>query len=254
MLVTICEPDKNETKRLRTNMDSAAADHGLKPVIVDFASADELARSIRGKMISPDIVVVDADDPSLPGTKSSELLRNAGYEGVLIIVSRSEAYAIPGYDVGAFNYAIKGDRTDERRFQMVFLKAAAFVAKRKRKRILLNGITERRNAPLDSIMYFEVKGRICTVHFVDGDTMQLLTTLDALDAKLSAYGFIRTHRTGMVNIAKIDSCTHSTVILVDGTILPLGRTRHDDVLEAYEKVAGNRREAAVVIDDGEIAG
>ena len=65
-------------------------------------------------------------------------------------------------------------------------------------------------------------------------------TMDSLEEPLSQYGYIRIHRTFLVNCEYIYELKNYSVILKDGQSLAISRGRIDAVKKAYQKIARER--------------
>jgi two-component system LytT family response regulator len=224
-----------------------AEEKGLSLTFVGYPSLKALQHSLEVGKDGPDIVILDVDAPHEGGAEGALKLRSLGYEGILVFLSRDERYALPAFDARAFNYALKGDDGDDARLRRIIAEAVALARARRRRRILLNGISEHRNAPLDEIAWFEVDRHVCCAHFVDGGSFEFLSSLDAVEDKLAAFGFVRAHRTCLVNVRQIASVRFGRLTLLDGTELPVGRSKQALVREAFGKAMGSAADGGVAV-------
>lgn len=77
------------------------------------------------------------------------------------------------------------------------------------------------------ILYVQAKGKVCTVHFLNGE-LPLNRLLGDMETLLGGT-FVRTHRSYLVNTAHITSVERYELTLVDGTKLPIPEQRFSQV-------------------------
>ena len=79
-------------------------------------------------------------------------------------------------------------------------------------------------ADVNSIRYFEVKGHQVTAFF-DETEERVSGTMNEYEERLKDVGFIRIHKSFLVNFRFIESVGKNNVTLTDGTALLLSRNR-----------------------------
>lgn len=89
-----------------------------------------------------------------------------------------------------------------------------------------------KSIPLSHILYFEIRNRIITIHH-DGQSFDCYEKLDTVERELSSKGFLRTHRSFLVNCAYIDCLKKSNLFLRDGTCIPVSSKHYRDVKEKF---------------------
>ena len=77
--------------------------------------------------------------------------------------------------------------------------------------------------------------------YLDGkaEPLEVKMTMEKLDAVTQEHGFIRIHKGYLVNSAHIQRIGVNTVTLVDGTELPIGRSKAHEVKSKYLSLLGN---------------
>lgn len=92
--------------------------------------------------------------------------------------------------------------------------------------------------PINKIIYFESAKNYCVVH-LENKKFVLRTSLKKMEEQLSKYSFIRTHRSYLINMEKVDSLHISdNKMEVGGIILPFGNSYKERIMETikpYEK-------------------
>jgi two-component system LytT family response regulator len=88
--------------------------------------------------------------------------------------------------------------------------------------------------PVDEIDWFEADGTCSVLHAGDR-RLVIRETLDSLESRLDPAGFIRLHRSTLVNVSRVVELRHPpnatlSVVLSDGTELSVSRRRRDALL------------------------
>ena len=160
-----------------------------------------------------DILFLDIDLGKESGIDFARKMRKMNPEAVLIFVTNFSEYAPEGYEVDAFRYLAKSDFED----------ALAMCRTRQRKvEILCEG--ESVPIPVQSLAWIESQGREQYLHLVGGCREQLITrlTMAQLEDLLVPHGFLRIHKSYLVNMAYLQSFQSTSAVLSTGQALPVG--------------------------------
>lgn len=234
MDVVLCDDNRDDCAYYSCLLESTAQKSGLDIRLTTYENGQSFLFALDDMESMPDIVFLDVVMPKMGGMAVARALSKKHYAGAVVFLSVSREYAFEAFDVRAFNYVLKSDDNDGTRFRRVFLDAAAVVKARKTRYIQINGITERLNICIDDISYFEVRGRVCVAHFnlsrektLPGaeQVIEFLSPLGKLENMLLQYGFIRTHRSFLINCAYVRSYTYTSITLSNGAQVPLGRAK-----------------------------
>jgi two-component system LytT family response regulator len=173
----------------------------------------------------PDLVFLDVQMPDLDGFDVLEAVASEWLPQVIFVTAYDE-YAIKAFDVHAIDYLLKPIEPER------FRKALARVTKRD----LLAMLDER---PIDRLVirtrskvsflkpseidWIEADGKHAVLH-AGRETHVVRHTLTRLEQRLVAHGFVRVHRSAIVNVDRIrelEPWFHGeyVVILKDGTKL-----------------------------------
>lgn len=214
-------------------------------IIGEAASGKEALKEILQK--SPDLVYLDVQMPEMDGFGVlSELPHDTS--PYIIFVTAYDQYALRAFEVNAIDYLLKP--VDEDRFRLSFLRAKAAIEKEERKDLrenlqALSGYLK--NKPPDRILvkaegriYFirvreidwvEAQGNYVLLH-IGKDSHLVRETIGALEMELQGCGFLRMHRSTLVNVDRIRELRQLLhgdykVVLRDGTELTLSRRYRD---------------------------
>lgn len=108
---------------------------------------------------------------------------------------------------------------------------------KKRKKITFSAGKELGTFYVDDIYYVEAE--LSKIHLVtNSDEYILPLTISEAENLLSADGFIKTHRSYLINANHIKEIKHRLVVLDNGKELPVSKYRINQVRDEYLKVLG----------------
>jgi two-component system, LytTR family, response regulator LytT len=203
-------PARRELKYLLSQMSEVE--------IVGEASNGSAA--LRGVMESvPHVVFLDVQMPSLNGLELSNLLGRLPEKPLVIFSTAFEKYALAAFDVEAFDYVLKPftlermQKAVHRAIKFLHLKDAYAAPEARNDQVRTSERTETfevsKKIPLykgekiiptasQSIIFARIEDGDIVVRTSDG-SYRTKSTLNELEAKLAACGFVRVHRSSLVN-------------------------------------------------------
>lgn len=232
MQILICDDEQTARNHYRSILQEICDEKEISAGFTEAEDGDHLLFDMNDIVKSTDIIFMDVGMPGTDGLEAAEKLRENGYGGEIIFLTRSKEAVFYAFDVHANNYLVKDVATQER-IEEVFLKAVDTVVEKQSEYILLTGVGEYRNVPVMEIRYFEIMQKIVTVYY--GDTsFEFVSTMGKLENLLFARGFVRISRSYLVSIKYIASFSYDKVIMADGTELPVGRKYYKDLKVAMK--------------------
>lgn len=87
--------------------------------------------------------------------------------------------------------------------------------------------------PVNNISYFEITKRIVTVHHSVIEKFCFYSSMEHIENQLSGKGFVRVHRSYIVNLSYIAMFQQSSLSLKTGAVIPLGVTYIKQVRQAF---------------------
>jgi two-component system LytT family response regulator len=208
-----------------------------------------LARIMEGGI---DLVLLDVEMPRMTGLEVVELTP-AVEMPMVIFVTAYDQYAMRAFDAHAIDYLLKP--YDRDRLAVAVSRAARWLradqqeAQRSRirkgsaaasgnttgrpARIAVRGRGRISIVKIDSIDRIESEGNYVRFH-VGAQSYLHRQPLHEVEQLLDPAAFVRVHRSAVVNLERIreirvDTRGDATVILEDGSTVPLGRTYRDDL-------------------------
>jgi DNA-binding LytR/AlgR family response regulator len=80
------------------------------------------------------------------------------------------------------------------------------------------------------IVHCEAVNNYCRIHLMNGKIIFIAKTLKNIEALLPKDVFIRIHRSHLIRLDLVALTTPNTIELVNGTVLPLAKNRHTEIL------------------------
>jgi len=221
----------DDNKIARTTLRQLASQINDLEVSGECASAMEAYNSIQEAM--PDLLLLDIE---MPGMTGLELTRNLGADRPVIIFTTSKKeYAVEAFELNVADYIVKP--IVPARFLQAINKAREILDSRGLELksqadefIFIRDSNVVKRLKIEEILYAEAMGDYVKLH-TPQKFFAIHTTLRAVEERLPQQLFLRTHRSFIVALAKIDTIQDGTVI-INGKSVP--------VADAYRSALNKR--------------
>lgn len=170
-----------------------------------------------------DLLFLDIDMPNITGLDIAHKLRMKNIDTEVIFVTNKDELVYDTFKYGPFRFIRKS------RFDSEIEEALQnFVKKVNHKKISIFLSTENGKKPVKvlDIMYIEVQSHKLTVH-MSNSIISANGNLNDIESEILKYGFIRIHKSYLVNYRPISFIHQKEVILDDGTSLPISRRKFE---------------------------
>lgn len=230
MNIFICDDSAEHTTLCKKALLRLSAEHGIHARVKTFPSGEALLFEAEDVFANVDLIYLDIRMPGPDGLETARRLRALGYLGDIVFFTVSSDFAIEGYDVSALHYVVK-DRTTADKFEEIFLRACERKQHRESEVLVLTCAGESRCVPVETIRYFEIQQRIVTVVY-GKERFEFYSTMMRLEEQLFDKGFVRTHKSFLVNKRFIRSIDSTRVLLDSGEELPVGKRYYSESLKS----------------------
>ena len=186
---------------------------------------------------SYDLIFMDIDMPEVTGIQVASELRSIGADTTLVFVSNHDHFVFESFRYAPYRFIRKNNLLDD---TAEMISTFCDILKKRPSHILLD-LEDKKDSleNVSQIVYFySIRHDIffCNTH-KDSIRLAMHTyTMEQLEDTLKDRGFIRIHRSYLLNFKWILRIQSDTVYLKDGNKLPLSRGRSDTVKKEYQRL------------------
>lgn len=232
MNILIYEPEDYYLKQCTDLIKGCLHSNQYEVTILAKQTFEELLPLIE-EGITIDLLYLSVE--SVSDLKHVELIRNLGYQREIILYSHQKDFAVDGYDNEVLNYIVK-DQSSLEKFELALSKAFQKCTNRQKEGVVLSRAGTSKYLLLEDISYFESQSRIITVHYDRDKTFEFYTTMGKLEEQFYQRGFIRIHKSFLINKRYIATTFATKVVLTTGVELPVGRKYKKNLMVSKEKL------------------
>lgn len=194
-----------------------------------FLSGEDLLCSINeGKFYS--IIFLDIKMGKLNGIETAKEIRRKDRDAIIIFISSHREFVFEGYGVRAFQYLIKPVLEGD--FTRLFLSASEEINCVINKKLIIRKNHELITLNQKDIVFIESFGRKVILHSFD-NVYEYYSKISDEEIKLSPGGFIRIHKSILVNMAFIKTFNKMSIELHDGQTVPVSEKRKKAVFDEF---------------------
>ena len=210
--ILICDDHAAFSRQLRSDIRGQLSE--TKADIRAFTALEEIPESV---MESCDLAFLDIDftGKQYSGLDIAGKLRKFRPDAVIIFVTNYIEYAPEGYEVGAFRYILKSEL--ERKLPL-YLRQAMEQLESAREVLKIRSSGDLVTIPLQQIRYIESDQHTVILHTTLRD-YTAYARLTELEEQLEDRGFLRIHKSFLVNMAHLTRYQSQQAVLTDGTVL-----------------------------------
>lgn len=179
-----------------------------------------------------DVAFLDIDMPQMSGIDLARKIHEQWPNTVIIFITNYVQYAPDGYEVGAFRYLMKNQITEK----LIDYLDLAIKERTKRLRVItiqING--ERINVPVSNILYMKSSARIITMHLIENvrPMYQFYGNMSDLAQKFEILGFLRVHKSYLVNMKYIEIFQCKRLEIKGGILIPSSERKYSELKQRY---------------------
>ena len=225
--IVLCDDSPADLMVLRGHLEQLKE---KRPVdIISYTDGLDLLKDYKQKGFC-DILVLDMRMETMGGIEVAKHIRQLDDEVPILIVTATVDYAVEGYKVGAFRYIVKPVESSD------FLSAVEELLDRQQKKQAsifsfpsTSGTTK---LMTDHIYYLESDLRTIRVVAKEG-TFTFTGTISSLEEQLRPDGFIRIHKSFLVNVSHIYNIFKDSVTMDNKEVLPMSKHKRREVNQEF---------------------
>lgn len=242
--VAICDDEQFYREKIQSLLRQYFGNRNLDYAIQLYPSGEEFL-SRRENSVKYDIVFMDISMKELDGIQTASQIRAFQSDTQLVFVTAFIDYALEGYKVNAVRYIMK-DTLDTAIPECM----DAILEKMRLAQVTFSFMDGEATLYTDNILYIESQKHKSFFHYMQSCTInssatrsgiityQMYEKLDLIEQRLSDYGFLRIHKSYLVNMKHIRRLSNYTAFLDIGEELPIPRLRYQAVRELYVTYKG----------------
>ena len=233
--IAICDDNPKERKFCYDMCRAIKDRKNIQIMVKEYENGDALLFDMEDTriMVTVDIILLDIHMPGDNGIDVARKLREYGYQGEIIFITKSNEHWRSAFGVKAFNYITKDNDLKER-FITVFWEALKEAEKRRGQILLFSSLAETRKVPVDCISHFVVNQHLIKLYY-DNEKFEFMSSLAKIEDLLFGNDdFMRIHRSCIVAISHIEKFDGNKVVMRNGDELPVSRNNTVALKKAIE--------------------
>ena len=190
-----------------------------------FSSGEEILASRE----TLDILFLDIQMSHMDGMETAKKLRRENFKGFLIFITVLKEMVFSAFEVWAFDYLIKP--VEDKQFEKTMERLYLSMSQTKSANLLVQRGHESRMVPFDDIVFCEVMNRKVYLHLLSSQVIDFYERIENLEKKLDG-SFFKCHRSYVINLKYLKSCSEMTAYMVEGSQVPVSRLRKKELSQA----------------------
>lgn len=234
MLIAICDDEKFYREKIQKLLEHYLKEHKINYEIKLFASGEEFLQENENK-VKFDIVFMDINMSRLDGIQTALQMRSVHSHTYIVLITAFIQYALEGYKVDAVRYIMK-DTLDT-----VLAECMDTILKKMQlAQINFSFLEGEKWLYTDNIFYVESQRHKAVFFYLEEkmEKYHIYEKLDVIEERLSVYGFLRIHKSYLVNMKHICKISNYVAYLDNGEELPVPRLKYQAAKEKFVAFKG----------------
>lgn len=228
MRICLVDDDSTQLDYLKSIINKWAS---LKDIHVDISfyhSAEEMLFE-NDKSYPFDMIVLDIQMDKINGVELAKRIREYDKDVIIAFVSGIADYVFEGYEVQAVRYILKP--VDEKKI-FELLNIIEIKQNSEERYIIINLSGDKKRINHRDIIYVESMGHYVTF-YLDDEEYDCKYNISELLIELADSGFVKTHRSYLVNLKYVERITKSSCLMTNKQEIPLSRSSYKEVNQKF---------------------
>lgn len=231
LTVAVCDDEAVALDIILASVKKVFATHGVDARIDAFRRPAELWAALQQQ--SYRLLFLDIRMEGVDGISLGKKIVHHGTPPDIVFVSSNTDRVFETFDVNPFGFVRKDNFLKDlagvidRYVKQKMSKSSSFL------RFELRGRGGLVTVDVSSLKYVECVRNEQLFHIEGRDTISVFSRMKMLEEQLTPFGFVRIHKGYLVNCRYIIRFDSPSVTLSSGEKLPVGRSKHDEALDAY---------------------
>jgi hypothetical protein len=223
MRIAICDDLAQEREKLKHQLSTVLKNDS----IAEFEDGNDLIEA--HKKMKFDFVFLDILMPAISGMETAAKIRETDKSTPIVFVSTSEEFGVASYRVLAFDYILKP--IDQKQLCKTLKRFSD--KKPKKHYITINYERTETKILLSNIICLESNLKKITFYLNQNREITLIGKLSDYEPYLLSHGFLRCHKSYLLNVVYVDSIFNEDFYLTNGKIIKITRTYQAEAKKAY---------------------
>lgn len=228
MRIAVCDDCYEDRQQIRKLLEEYGRQEGYEIETAEYVSGIELCADM-SRVKECVMIFLDINMEQVDGLETARKIKDICPEIPIVLVTEFISYALEGYKVKASRFLIKSELEATLPECMNELLDELVQKKQKITFSFVEGDIE---LELQRILYIETERHKNVFHTTDGEYC-LYRKLDELEAELSTYGFVRVHRSFLVNMRYVERISSYILRLTTGMEISVPKARYPSVKREY---------------------
>ena len=232
--IAICDDEQFYREKIKYLLEEYLQAKGMLYTLHLFLSGEDFLEQCENN-VRFDIVFLDISMEEVDGIQAAQRIRSFHSDTYIVFVTAFIDYALEGYKVNAVHYLMKD--TLEIALEECM---NAILQKMQVARVTFSFLEGEKRLYTDNILYVESRGHKSIFHYMESEMVsyQIYDKLDSVERNLEGYGFLRIHKSYLVNMKHIRKISNYIVSLDTGEELHVPRLRFQAVKEGFVAYKG----------------
>lgn len=222
MTIRICDDEGIIRRELRRICNQLLVEQDVNCEIIEFQNGMELMNFPKHL----EILILDIEMPEMGGIEVKNRLQRLKRDVIIIYVTSHDEMMREAFGLNVLGFVKK--EYMQRDLPVMLISALEMVG---------NFVILRDDIDSREIAYIHTEQVYCRLFLIDGTEKVLRASLKELESKLADVGFIRAHRSYLVNLQYVEGIDDSMVYMLKQKI-PISVRRRFKVQRAYETFSG----------------
>lgn len=232
--IALCDDDSEFLSSFRTCLENKFAEKNVGYDLSLFTDTDSLMAQLE-ESDAFDLIFLDVVFEGENGIEAAKRIRKSNPRVDIVFITVEQGYAVDGYDVMPLHFLLK-PVSEEKLNQAL----ARFFAKHESDRLIIKSKGALLTISTDDIEYVEIFSHDIVIHTGLSQTVSYTGTLMELEGVLPSRGFVRCHKSFIINLRHVSGISRYQVRLSDGQTLPIGKSRYNQIQSDFITFTQNR--------------
>jgi len=187
------------------------------------------------------ITFLDINMDDIDGLETARNIRKYSDKIYIVFITAFYSYSLGGYEVEAIRYILKNDKLEKAIYECLKTILHKMISAIEPVKIKFSFIDGKKAITISTILYVESNLHKLEFWIMEAElkSYKQYGKLDDIDKALSAYGFIRIHKSYLVNIKQIRNVLGNKAILRNGIELSISKSQYKKVKESFIEYNGD---------------